>query len=178
MTQPVKAGSAWNILVLVGYFALFCACLLMPAAGWRAYRSHVIGSRWLETPAQISKCSLDVDHPFSRDGGGTVYSLRCRLSYVYQSRQVETIVNTSSDRSVEIASQIQNWVSRHPPGARLGIRVNPSNPQEVAVASELPIHQFNTAREGATGAAISAGIAGLLIATGRALAARDIRRRR
>jgi hypothetical protein len=159
--QSRKPGGAWNLLVFLGYFMLFCAFVMLIAAGWRAYRTHIVNTRWIETTAQVQKCSLDVYHPFTRDGGGVVYSLFCRLAYEFASRQYEHRLRTTSDRSEAVRSSILDWIPQHRPGTTLTIRVNPSDPNEVAVESELPIHQFNTARE-ALLTAIVFGVPGLL----------------
>jgi hypothetical protein len=156
-----KPGSAWNLLVFLGYFMLFCAFLMLIAAGWRAYRTHIVNRGWIETPAQVQKCSLDIYHPFTRDGGGVVYSLFCRLAYEFASRHYESRLRTTSDRSEAVRSSIEDWIPQHGPGTALIIRVNPSDPNEIAVQSELPIHQFNTARE-AFLTAIIFGFPGLL----------------
>jgi hypothetical protein len=156
-----KPGGAWNLLVFLGYFMLFCASLMLMAAGWRAYRTHVVNTRWIKTSARIQKCSLDVYHPFVRDGGGVVYSLFCRLTYEFASHPYEYRLRTTSDRSEAVRSSIDDWIAGHRPGTAVTIRVNPSDPNHVAVESELPIHQFNTTRV-ALVTAIAFGFPGLL----------------
>ncbi len=118
---------------------LFCAFLMLIAAGWRGYRTHIINTRWIETRAQIQKCSLDVYHPFTRDGGAVVYSLFCRLAYEFASHPYEYRLRTTSNRSKAVRSSINDWIAGHGPGTTLNIRVNPSDPKQVAVERELPI---------------------------------------
>jgi Protein of unknown function (DUF3592) len=159
--QSRKPGSAGNLLVFFGYFMLFCAFLMLIAAAWRTYRTHIVNTRWVETPAQVQKCSLRLYHPSTRGGGGVVYSLFCRLSYEFASRDYEFRLWTTSDRSEAVRSSVLHWIPQHRPGTALIVRVNPSNPNEISVESELPIHQFNTARE-ALLSAIVFGFPGLL----------------
>lgn len=156
-----KPGGAWNLLVFLGCFMLFCASVMLIAAAWRAYRTHIVNTRWIETSARIQKCSLHVYHPFVRDGGGIVYSLSCRLAYEFASRSYEYRLRTTSDRSEAVRSSIDEWIAEHGPGTTLIIRVNPSDPGQVSVEGGLPIHQFNTAKE-ALITAIAFGLPGLL----------------
>lgn len=156
-------GLAAGLSLIVGYFMLFCAILMLLVGGWRSYREHRVDSRWIATTADIEKCSLHVYHPFSRNGGGTVYALHCRLEYEFRGRQYEYNLRTTSDRSAQIRDGIDDWVAHHPRGSTLVIKVNPTNPNEVAARSELPIHQFNTARE-AWITALGFGGGGLVLA--------------
>jgi len=161
-TANSRRAGIGGIALLLSGFTLFCAILMLVAGAWRSYRTHIIESRWSETSARVEKCGLDVYHPFSRNGGGTVYALRCRVDYEFGLRRYESDFHTTSDRSQQVRDQIDVWAARHGRDAVLNIRVNPSNPREIAVESQLPIHQFNTARESwLTAMAFSAG--GLLL---------------
>jgi hypothetical protein len=167
MTKPGKAA---GLLMLFGYFMLFCATLMLLDAGWRAYRTRIVESQWVQVPAQIKKCSVGVYYPFVRDGGGVLYSLRCRLNYEYASRIYEYELRTVSDRSPSMRSSIGQWVKENGPGATLTVSVNPSNPSELVVASRLPSPQFRTTKE-ALLTALAFGPPGLLfVAIGRRLA--------
>ncbi len=109
-------------------------------------------------------------HPFSRDGGGTTYSLRCLLAYEFLSQHYDYTLYTTSGRSGVDAARIDEWLPQHSPGTSLAILVNPADPKELAVLETLPIEQFNTSRE-ALITALAFGIAAaLLLAVGRAIA--------
>ncbi len=147
--------------------------LMALAAAWRGYRAHVVQSRWVEAEAQIRKCSLEEYHPFAREGGGVVYSLECRLAFVMGSRPYESDFRTISDRSLAMRGRISEWIADNPPGTTLILRVNPSDPHEVRVESDLPIRQFPTAND-ALASTVLFGILGLLlIAVGRTLVRRQ-----
>lgn len=172
MAETRGIGNQWGLAVLVGYFLLICAMLLALAAAWRGYRAYVVKSRWLETAAQIRKCSLEEYHPFAREGGGVVYSLECRLAFAMGSRRYESDVRTISDRSLAMRGRISEWIADNPPGTTLILRVNPSAPQELVVESALPIRQFSTAND-ALVSSVLFGIPGILfIAVGRVLVRR------
>jgi len=160
---------ASGIVLLFGYFTLLCATLMTLAFGWRTYRDYRM-ERWIETPAQVGRCRLDVSYPFASDGGGTLFSLHCDLSYEFASQQREYKLHTTSDRSVPARYRIEDWVARHRPGAEITVAVNPSNPSQIVVRSPLPIHQFPSSRE-ALMTAIVFGVLGLLLVViGRRLA--------
>lgn len=156
-------------MALVGAFLLFCATVMLLAAGWRAYRTHTMESRWVETPATVKKCWLDVYHPFTRDGGGTVFSLRCRLDYEFGAQPYESPVHSTSGRSWETRLRSEDWVARHRPGATVKVKVNPSKPGEIALWNEPAVHQFNTAREALVTAMVFGAGGVLLIAFRRRL---------
>ncbi|HLK49612.1 MAG TPA: DUF3592 domain-containing protein [Bryobacteraceae bacterium] len=145
--QPRKAGKAWGLAILLGYFFVFCATAFFLAAVWRGYRSHVVDTRWVEVLARIRTCSLDEYHPFAREGGGVVYSLHCRLQYETSSHPYETDLRTISDRSPVMRERIREWAARSRPGTFLRTRVNPADPKELVVEDALPIRQFPTARD-------------------------------
>jgi hypothetical protein len=148
--------------MLFGYFMLFCASLMLLDAGWRAYRTRIVESQWIQVPAQVKKCSVGVYYPFVRDGGGVLYSLRCRLNYEFASRTYEYELRTVGGRSPSMRSRIGQWVSENGPGTALTVSINPSNPNELIVASSLPLRQFRTARE-ALLTAFAFGAPGLLL---------------
>jgi hypothetical protein len=175
--QPRQTGSAWGILVLVGYFCVLCSLIMASAAVWRTWHEYTISSHWIETQATIQKCGLSVYHPFSRNGGGVVYSLNCSLLYQFSLEPRFNQFRTTSNRSESVRAAIEDWIRQHPNGTVLTIRVNPSDPRQFAVEGPLPIEQFNTAREGWITALLFAALATLLIGLGRLLTARAIRAR-
>jgi len=164
-TQPQQRSALAGISVLVGFFCLFCSILFICAGAYRTYRELSFNS-WPATEARVDKCGLDVYHPFSRDGGGTTYSLRCTLSYEFRSMEYQSSFSTTSDRAEQTGIDIDNWTLDHKPGSTLQIKVNPSDPKEIFVTSPLPIHQFNTAREAWITFLAFVGLGGLLIAAG------------
>jgi len=156
-------------MALVGAFLLFCAGVMLLAAGWRAYRMHTIESRWVGTSATVKRCWLDVYHPFIRNGRDTLFSLRCRLDYDFGSQDYETQVHSTSGRSQETRWRIEDWVARHRPGAVVTVKVNPSKPGEIALWNEPAVHQFNTAGEALATAMVFGAGGVLLLAVGRRL---------
>jgi len=145
-------GALGGIFILVGFFSIFCAALMLLAAGWRTYREHTIASRWIDTRAVVRNCRLDLYHPFSRDGGGTTYSLACRIAYQFDALPYENDLHTTSNRSQLVAGAINEWVAQHRSGADLIVKVNPRDPREIAAVTALPIEQFNTSGEAAVAA--------------------------
>src|SRR5689334_2887327 len=146
---PRRPGKTAGILLLFGWFLLLCAGLSFLDAGWRAWHARS-QARWIKTPAQIQKCLLDVYYPFVKDGGGIVYSLRCRLSYEFAGLQRQYDLHTRSERSTRSRTNIENWIRQNRAGAVLLTRVNPSNPNELVVDSDLPQRQFGTTAEALT----------------------------
>jgi hypothetical protein len=134
---------------------------MLAAAGWRAYWEHEVSSRWVETPAQIQRCSLDTYHPFSRDGGGVVYSLRCRLLIEAAGGSYDYDLRTTSERSEASRERIEEWVAQNKAGTMLSTRINPSDPKDIRVASQLPVLQTSTAKNGLV-TALAFGVAALL----------------
>src|SRR5579871_1255779 len=113
-----RPGKTAGLVVVLGWFLLFCAAISFLDAGWRAWKAHG-QARWIETPARIRQCSLDVDYPFARDGGGVVYLLRCRLSYQFAARPYEFDLHTRSNRSARSRSTIDTWIGQNGPGTVL-----------------------------------------------------------
>lgn len=153
------AAPKWNLLaipgaiaLLVGGFSLVFAFPALATGVWRIYRDHRVESRWIETDAKIEKRWLSVHtyHALSSDKAyifGDEYSLRCRLRYEFSQHQHVFDLDTLSDSSLDTRAAIENWIEAHRPGAILHAKVNPSNPDEIAVVSELPIQQSGTARQ-------------------------------
>jgi hypothetical protein len=129
-----------------------------------------VGSRWIETPARIEKCSLNKYHPFVGNGGGTTFSLRCRLGFSFGARRAEYDLRTRSDRSLQTRAGIWNWIVMNPPGTILAVRVNPSDPNDLVMETELPVSQFGTPREAWLTAPVFGGAGALLFMAGRKLA--------
>jgi hypothetical protein len=140
-----KAG---GVMILFGGFSIFCAFPMFLVAGWRAWHAHRIESRWVETTASVDQCRLAVTHGSGRSSSAMYYSLRCRLNYQFDANPYQFELRTTSLHSGEAANSINDWVEGHRTGAVLRVRVDPSDPRDLAVISELPIHQFPTAREG------------------------------
>jgi hypothetical protein len=132
----------------------------------------VVESKWVEASATVRDCGLDEYHPFASDGGGVVYSLRCRLQYSFASRAYEYKLHTTSDRSADVRSDIENWAAEHPAGTILAVRVNPSNAAEVDVVTPLPVHQHNTARDALITMLIFLALGGSMWFVGRKLSHR------
>ena len=170
MLRPRRRGKSAGLVSLFGYFLLFCAFLMSLEASWRTYRTYAVESRWVETAAELEKCSVGVFHPFVRGGGGTAFSLRCRLDYEFASRRYAYELHTISDRSVEARSNIRGWITQNGPGTSLLVRVNPADPNELVVATALPIRQFLTAKDGWLTVLVFGAPGLLLIAIGRKLA--------
>jgi hypothetical protein len=146
------------------------------AALWRTWHEYTIASHWIETRATIQKCDLSLYHPFSREGGGVVYSLNCTLIYQFSLEPRANQLRTTSTRSQSVRAAMEDWIQQHPKGAALTIRVNPSDPHQFAVESPLPIEQFNSARDGWITALLFAALATLLIGLGRLLTRPQTRR--
>ncbi len=167
--EPRRVGKAAGLLLLFGWFLLFCAILSFLNSGWRALQAH-LQSKWIETAAHIQKCSLRTYYPFRKNGGGVVYSLRCDLEYEYAGRRYQYDLHTRSERSARSRIDIDNWIGQNPPGTILLARVNPSNPNELVVESDLPQRQFGTVAEALATAAIFGLPAFVMIGVGRRLA--------
>ncbi len=164
-TQSQNRNGLAGISVLVGFFCLFLALLFIAAGAYRTYREFLYNS-WPAAEARVKKCALDIYHPFSRDGGGTTYSLRCAVTYDFRSSPYESDFSTISDRAKSTGIDIDNWTLDHLPGSNLHIKINPSDPKEFFVTSPLPIRQFATASEAWITAMAFSAFAGLLIAAG------------
>jgi multidrug efflux pump subunit AcrA (membrane-fusion protein) len=90
--------------------------------------------------------------------------------YELASTQYRYELRTTSDASLAAQPRIENWVAEHPPGTVLAVSVHPHDPKEIAVKSELPIHQYNSANEALLTATASGAPGLLLTAIGRLLA--------
>lgn len=169
-----RPGKAVGLVLLLGYFLLLCASVMLLAAGLRAWRDHVVASRWVEAQAQVRKCALGVYYPFARDGGGITYSLRCHVVYDLDSRHYESDFRTISTRSLETRSRIDEWIAENGPGTALPVRINPSAPGELEVQTDLPLRQFATTRDHLLTTLVFAAPGFLLLAIGRKLVRRAV----
>ena len=143
-------------------------------AARRAYREHIVDSRWIGTVATIDRRGLFISHPTRRDARNLGdfsdrFALHCRLRYVFSLRQHVVNVSTLSGTSLATRGAIENWVRDHRPGAAVNVKVNPSDPDEIVVVSELPIAQFGTARQSWIVGLYCGGIGASLFALGRLL---------
>jgi hypothetical protein len=137
-----------GVVTLLGYFLLFCSSILFAAAASRSWKAHQVALHWRPSVASIQDCSLGVDHPFADDGGGTIYYLRCHLSYQFEGISHDAVLNTTSARSLSVRDDIDAWSTNHRSGSALAILVSPTAPKEFAVAEQLPVAQWPTARDG------------------------------
>jgi len=169
-SPPRRPGKTAGLVLLFAIFLIFCALVMALTGLWRAYRGYTVESHWTETSARIEKCLLSVYHPFERNGGGTTYSLGCQLSFDYGLHHVEYRLHTRSDRSPAARTAIRNWIRENPPGTTLAVRVNPSNPNDVAVESDLPLRQYGTPRDAGLTALVFGAPGLALFAIGRKLA--------
>ncbi|HTX37122.1 MAG TPA: DUF3592 domain-containing protein [Bryobacteraceae bacterium] len=146
-------GIATGIALVIGFFLLLFGAIPGLLTGvWRTYHEHTVEARWIGAAATIEKCALSVHEPSHgqfRDAGAFFdqYSLHCRLRYEISQRLHVFNLHTLSDSSGEARAAIEKWVEVHRPGSTMEIRVNPSNPNDIAVASQLPIPQSGTARQ-------------------------------
>lgn len=62
-----RRGTAGGIALLIGGFLLLFCALDLPLAGWRAYREHMIETRWIGTQATIERRALFVRTHFVGD---------------------------------------------------------------------------------------------------------------
>lgn len=166
MAIPVKnAPSTRNkfsaIALLFGYFIIFCALLLTAAGGWRWVRDKRQAG-WPLVQATVDRCSLDENHPFQSEGGGTTYNLKCAFNFYFADATRIATVHTTSTRSLEVRDQIVAWTRRHRKGSALTLRVNPGDPSEVLIRGGLPIHQQPTPGEGFEGGAVF-GLVGIAL---------------
>jgi hypothetical protein len=139
-------------LVLGFVLLLFGAIGGLVTGVWRTYHEQIVEARWIGAAATIEKCALFVHQPTRREFRDTgaffdQYSLRCRLRYEFSQRPHVFNLHTRSDSSGEARAAIEKWVEVHRPGATLEVKVNPSNPSEIAVASQLPVPQSGTSRQ-------------------------------
>lgn len=155
-----------GVVTLFGYFLAFCSLVLFAAAGWRWWREYEVASHWRRTTGQIKDCSVRTYHPFKSDGAGNVYSLRCQVSYHLDGRSYDSVLNTTSTRSLSTRDQILSWIVLHRPGSELPVRVSPSDGKEFEVEAALPIHQRPTALDGLKGAIPFAIFGAVLAAIG------------
>jgi hypothetical protein len=138
---------------VIGFFLLLFGAIPGLVTGvWRTYHDHIVEARWIGAVATIEKCALFVHEPTRREFRDTgaffdQYSLHCRLRYEFSQRPHVFNLHTLSDSSREARAAIEKWVEVHRPGATLEVKVNPSNPNEIAVASQLPIPQSGTSRQ-------------------------------
>jgi len=156
--------SGWAILL--GYFLLLCSFVLFADAGWRAWQSAQVRSKWLPEIARVESCSLrhlqPLPDPEGTADGRTVYFLECSLDYRVRGVGYHAVVTTTASPSLLVRDQIGVWAARQGPGTELRIRANPSAPMEVLVEDELPIHQRHTAGD-AIPAAVAFGVLGALL---------------
>lgn len=169
-SRPSKTTAA-GVALLFGYFTIFCSLLLFSAAGWRTIQAR-IHSGWPEIMARVEQCRVEVDHPFASDGGGTIYSLSCKLNYRFADSTRHAVVRTTSTRDIGTRDEIEAWVTLHRPESPLVVRVNPRAPEEALIVEELPVHQRPTAADG-----LSTAIPFLLVGVLLCLAGFRLRRR-
>jgi hypothetical protein len=155
-----------GVVTLLGFFLLFASLILFAAAASRAWKAHQIALRWRPAAASIQDCSLGIDHPFADDGGGTIYSLRCHLSYQFEGASHDAVLSTTSTRSLSVRDDIDAWSISHRSGSALAIRVDPAAPKEFAVSEQLPVAQWPTARDGLATAIPFAIVGTALVAVG------------
>ena len=109
---------------------------------------------WPVVQATVDRCSLDENHPFQSEGGGTTYNLKCTFNFDFADATRTATVHTTSTRSLEVRDPIEAWTRRHRKGSALTLRVNPGDPSEVLIQGEMPIHQQPTPGDGLGGGAV------------------------
>src|SRR5690348_9739095 len=96
-----------------------------------------------------------------------------RFTAGWDLRSARARLNTTSAPAATALSRradIRNWIVNNPPGTTLAVRVNPSDPNDLVVETELPVRQFGTPREAWLTALAFGGAGALLFMAGRKLA--------
>src|SRR5216683_2706728 len=99
--QTRKHGKVVGLLFYIGFFLLFCSLGTFGSAGLIAYQA----AKWTETTAQIEDCSLG---EYDR---GTLYALRCAISYQIAGRTYKNSVHSHFTRSLRNRSEISQWIA-------------------------------------------------------------------
>jgi hypothetical protein len=125
-------------------------------------RAH---SRWPTTNAIIERSAIDLEHPFSRDGGGTVWYVDVALRLQGGSDPTHTRIMSASTREQGGSPEMRSWVTRHPAGSTLPVRVDPATGThaELLDAEGLIMERHVSSDLVLTGAALFVAVASTLL---------------
>ncbi len=87
-------------------------------------------AHWPVTTATIRAAEIGAYHPFTRDGGGTVYAIDARSTFEVAGHPVVARLGSESVRNAGGSPVMRDWITRHQAGAAVAVRYNPDDPQQ------------------------------------------------
>ena len=139
VTNPPPPGTprqlkASALAGLLGLFAVLCTIFAACAAlsDWRDESSQ---SNWPVVAAVIERTDLVSSRRAPRDGGGTIWKLRCQVGYEWNGQALSATLASRVVYSEAEAAVLQSWAAQHRRGSHVDVRVDPSQPNRGVFAS-------------------------------------------
>lgn len=165
-TQPGAVARLAGIGMLVGFFCLLCAVIMIPAGLWRTWQQSAFDS-WIASEARINWCDVELDAHLTTLRRRNVYSLHCNLAYEFNGQSYQPGYVATSNKQYETKRDIEKWIAGNRPGSRISIKINPAAPDQFFVTGKLPVHPFNTPEDAWVTTEVFGGLGVLLIAASR-----------
>ena len=117
------------LLFLVSFLGLILAAGLEIEGLWRAHRERIEAQVWPSVSATVLGCNLDPYYPFTGDGGGVNYDVRCRFSYVVNSVPFQSSVSLpGKHHAIQYPAELppnaihmKAWANQHKKGSQFTI---------------------------------------------------------
>jgi hypothetical protein len=128
--QMTGSGFAGLFGLFAGLCAVFAACATL--SDWHDERAQ---ARWPVVSAVVDRADIVASSRAPKDGGGTVWKLRCRVRYELSGEQQAVTLTSHSVFTEAEALRLQAWAAQHRNGSHIDVRYDPSRPNQAAFAS-------------------------------------------
>ena len=139
MTSVTPAGAprqlkASGLAGLLGLFAGLCA-VFAACATLSDWYDEAGQARWPLVAAVIERIDLVASARAPKDGGGTIWKLRCQVHYDVNGEAQRATPTSRVVYSEADAAALRSWAAQHRKGSFVDVRVDPSQPNRAVFAS-------------------------------------------
>jgi len=128
--QLKASGFAGLLGLFAGLCTVFAACATL--SDWH---DEARQARWPLVTAVIERTDLVASQRAPRDGGGTIWKLRCHVHYELNGEALTATLASRVAYSEAEAAMLQSWAAQHRKGSQVDVRVDPSQPNRGVFAS-------------------------------------------
>ena len=168
--QMTASGFAGLLALFAGLCAIFAACVTL--VDWH---DEATQARWPVASAVVERADVVASARAPKDGGGTVWKLRCRVRYELNGEARAVTLTSRSVFSEAEAATLQSWAAQHRKGSHIDIRYDPSEENQAAFASAEISSTAGRIRTDLILLAVAAVACSTLLALARVLRAREVR---
>lgn len=128
--QLKASGFAGLLGLFAGLCTVFAACATL--SDWHDEASQ---ARWPVVAAVVERTDLVASTRAPKDGGGTIWKLRCHVRYELNGEAMTATLASRVVYSEAEVAVLQSWAAQHRKGSYVDVRIDPSQPNRLVFAS-------------------------------------------